>query len=292
MTRLFTRSAVGVHVAQSRIEWVYTRDGRVVNGGSAPIEGRSTKNVLGHVFCEIKRATANKYAPVGVALADPYFGFHVLDVEGWPRRREEQERFARFVLRKEVGSDCSDHRIGFMLESAKGRDKPALVIQSLQEVWVHSLKQKAAKTGIILAGLDSVHNIRLKRFRRSTNWGSTALLAVDNDYWSLSLHGTDGLPRYLASHWHISNGSDGDTGYPILSEVRRLLLAATLDLAWEPKQITLISQSPTVDEREWEESLRGGLGAAVESLNDHATRGDGVADNARAAMWAAQHRWQ
>lgn len=232
-----------------RVEWVRRKELALPFFGDGPTAAHV--EVLGSALAELCNPTARSYIPIYIALPDPLVTLMVFELDQLPagaRARAElvRWRFAREAYGNDRAFACANQYLG------RARDKHLLLGLAIDRPWLDVVQQAAARARAVPWGTNMAacyrHNHFHSVFTQAKQGG--ALIALDENAWTLSLWDADGRLRLVRSRWR--NGAGPDLYETIASESERIVLAyahgeaqravARLYLAADPADETALAE--------------------------------------------------
>jgi hypothetical protein len=145
-------------------------------------------------------AAAREYLPVQVALPDPAVSFSVFEVEQVPKSPRAQRELAAWLFTREhhldaVQAQCACQGLG-------DREGGQLLLGlATDRAWIECVAASLDDAGIVPWTVDALANYRFNALApRLANAGG-GLIAVEDEFWTLSLWDTGLRPRYVRSWW-------------------------------------------------------------------------------------------
>jgi len=165
---------------------------------------------------------ARSCRPVHVALPDAALRFALFEVEVLPRGEPAQQQLVSWLFAREHQLGGDDFAYSWKcLGDIGGRQ--LLLAVALPRAWLDVLRESLRAAGVVAWTMDALMRYRLNFAlpRFAAGGESAALLAVEHEFWTLTVVDTAHRPRFVRARWR--NATSGADSPDVAEEVERLL---------------------------------------------------------------------
>lgn len=172
----------------------------------------------------LPEATRNCH-PVHVALPDAALQFALFEVETLPKSETAQQELVSWLFAREHQLDAEHIACSWKSLGATG-DRQLLLAVAIPRAWLDVLCESLRAAGVVAWSMDALMRYRfnLAQARFAAGHESAALLAVEHEFWTLTIVDALHRPRFVRARWRESaNGAGGPAPRDIAEEVEQVL---------------------------------------------------------------------
>lgn len=208
-----------------RIRW--GRTAAVAEELFAGRPGATHAKALGDALVDLVAEARNRFVPVHVAIPDSLGTVAVFDLDSLPKGESLRRQLVRWRMAKEFGLAEAELDVAYQ-DFGHDDAKRLLLGQALDAGWLALIQEALAQARITPWSVNQAICFRFNGYhdRIIRDGGSGALLACDDDTWTVAVWDAAARLRFVRSRWRAMDREQQRTGSEqIADELERAVLA-------------------------------------------------------------------
>lgn len=186
--------------ASATVEWTRTRPAAADLFGDGA--GDAAIPALRAAFAELLPEARNAFIPLHVALPDPLGTIAVLEFDSLPKSAAQCRQLVEWRLRSELGLPERGLEVAYQ-NMAASEAKQLLFVQALPSDWLNAIKEALSGAGLVPWSMNQTICYRVNQYHPQLleDKAPGALLALDDDAWTVAIWDAALRPRFIRSRW-------------------------------------------------------------------------------------------